>query len=222
VRQLGAELANLAIDLGVCTRFLRTRQTLEVALGGRDIPVVTDPGFDEIRAGDLEGQPIQAYWSWNEHHTGSERFPHGESVNEALLRYANALRRLVLRPESGTLLVVHEFALRRIAAAATTSSSLSSSPPFANALPYLFDEGAIQRAAFGLEASVRSGPTEHGSAHVSTRVPGRRRIQRSCEGACDARVRRCVARAEKPATDKRRWSSQSWLSLSGSQRRHQL
>jgi broad specificity phosphatase PhoE len=167
--QLGAQLANLDIDLAVCSCFLRTQQTLEVALRGRPVPVLTDTGFDEIRAGDFDGQPIEAYWSWEQHHTASERFPRGESVEDALLRYANALRRLLSRTETVTLLVVHELALRQIAAAATTSSSLSAQPSFANALPYLFDQRAIERAIVGLEGPAQSDRAEHTgvSSHIT-------------------------------------------------------
>src|SRR5581483_10114833 len=38
-QRLGAQLANLPIELGVHTRFARTRETLELALAGRDVPV---------------------------------------------------------------------------------------------------------------------------------------------------------------------------------------
>jgi broad specificity phosphatase PhoE len=161
-RRLGAQLANLDIDIAVSSGFLRTQQTLEVALRGRSVPVEIDSGFDEIRSGDFDGKPIDSYWSWEQGHTARERFPHGESVDESLLRYADALRRLLSRTETVTLLVVHEFALRRIAAAATTSLWLSSHPCFDNALPYLFDERALERAAAGLEASAQPGQAIHG------------------------------------------------------------
>jgi broad specificity phosphatase PhoE len=59
---LGAQLAGLPIDLAVCSRLLRTRETVSIALGSRPVPVLIEPGFDEIRAGDLDGEPIQAYW----------------------------------------------------------------------------------------------------------------------------------------------------------------
>jgi broad specificity phosphatase PhoE len=154
--QLGEQVANLDVELAICTRLLRTQQTLEVALRGRPVPVLIDPGFDEIRTGDLDGEPIEGYWSWKEHHTGRERFPHGESEDEALIRYANALRRLLSRTETVTLLIVHGFALRHIVAAATTSLSRSKDPPSVNALPYLLDQRAIERASAGLEASARS------------------------------------------------------------------
>jgi broad specificity phosphatase PhoE len=151
-RQLGVQLANVDIDLAVGTSFLRTQQTIAIALHGRRVPVMIDSGFDEIRAGDLDGKPIETYWSWVGHHAGNERFPCGESLDAALLRYASALRRLLSRAEPITLLVIHEFALRRITEAATTSSSLT----MGSALPYLFDERAIEQAAAGLEKLAQS------------------------------------------------------------------
>lgn len=157
-RQLGAQLAAFDIELAVCWSFLRTQETLAVALRGRPLCVLIDRDFDEIRAGDFDGKPIEAYWSWEQRHTPSDRLPSGESVDEALLRYANALRRLLSRTESVTLLVIHEFALRRIAEAATTPSSLPRAG-FANAVAYLFDERAVERAAAGLRESARSDLT---------------------------------------------------------------
>jgi broad specificity phosphatase PhoE len=124
--------------------------------------VLIDAGFDEVRAGDFDGQPIEAYRSWEQQHTESERLPRGESVDEAQLRYANALRRLLSRAEPVTLLVVHEIALRHIASAATTSSSPFSQASVANAIPYLFDEHAVERAAADLEESVQSDLAEYG------------------------------------------------------------
>jgi hypothetical protein len=47
-------------------------------------------------AGDLEGAPIEAYRSWQDEHTPGDRLPHGESIEEALRRYAGALQRLRL------------------------------------------------------------------------------------------------------------------------------
>jgi broad specificity phosphatase PhoE len=169
-RQLGAQLAYLNVDLAVCTSFLRTQETLELALRGRRIPVLIDRGFDEVRAGDFDAKPIEAYWSWERDHAESDRFPRGESLDEALLRYADGLRRLLARTESVTLLVLHEFALRRIAVAATTSSSVSQAS-FGNALPFLFDERAIGRAAAGLEESAKSDLAERGRS-ARTRARG--------------------------------------------------
>jgi bisphosphoglycerate-dependent phosphoglycerate mutase len=89
-RALGAQLASLHVDLAVGTRLLRAWQTIDIALDGRQVPTLIEPGFDEIRAGDLDGAPIEAYRSWQDQHTPGDRLPHGESIQEALRRYARA------------------------------------------------------------------------------------------------------------------------------------
>jgi broad specificity phosphatase PhoE len=150
-RALGVQLAGLHIDLAVGTRLLRTQQTIALALQGRPVPTLTEPGFDEIRAGDLDGARIDAYRSWRDQHTAADRPPHGESTDDALRRYADALRRLLAREEQVTLVVIHEIALRSIAAAAAGSSPLASTV-VPHAVPYLFDEPAVRRAAASLAA----------------------------------------------------------------------
>ena len=149
-RALGAQLANRHIDRAVGTRLLRTQETIDIALTGRQVPTLIEPGFDEIRAGDLDGARIEAYWSWMDQHTAGDRLPHGESIDDALRRYADVLRRLLARKETVTLVVVHEIALRSIAAAAATVPLDRNDIAIPNAAPYLFDEPAIRRAAASL------------------------------------------------------------------------
>ncbi len=60
------------------------------------------------------------------------------------------------RTETVTLVVIHEFALRYSAMAAVGGSRLPD-VALANAVPYLFDERAAQRAAANLEAIALSG-----------------------------------------------------------------
>jgi broad specificity phosphatase PhoE len=133
-------------------RARRTQQTLELALQGRQVPVAIDAGFDDVQAGDFDGEPIESYRSCEQYHSDNQRLPHGERIDEALIRYAASLRRLVLRVEPVTFLVVHEFALHHITAAAT-SSSPSDQPSFGNALPYLLDQEAVERATTYFESS---------------------------------------------------------------------
>jgi broad specificity phosphatase PhoE len=154
-RVLGMQLANVRVDLAVGTRLLRTRQTIDIALDGRHVPVLIEPDFDELRVGDLDGGPIEAYWSWKNQHSLGDRLPHGESHGDALRRYASALRRLLGRTETVTLAVIHQLGLRHIVAAAAGVSRL---PDVAvgNAVPFLFDEHAIGRAAASLDAMVQS------------------------------------------------------------------
>jgi broad specificity phosphatase PhoE len=165
--RLGGQIANLRLDLAVATRFLRTQQTLRIALRGRDVPTLIEPDLDEIRAGDFDGGQIDDYRSWKQRHAWSDAFPHGESVDDALLRYARALASLLGRAERAILVVVHEFALRQIAAAAATATSTRIHAELANATPYLFDHEAVARAANRLEYLARSDVASIGT------TPGR-------------------------------------------------
>jgi broad specificity phosphatase PhoE len=158
-RRLGQQLANLNIDLAVATRFLRTRETVELALHGRDIPLFVEPDLDEIRAGGFDGKPISAYWAWKDEHGRGERFPHGESLDDAVRRYAHALRRLLGRSEAVTLIVGHELAIRYIVEAAAGANTLGlSEMRIANATPYLFDETALRNAGERLDALASPAP----------------------------------------------------------------
>jgi broad specificity phosphatase PhoE len=159
-RELGAMLANLKIDLAVTSRFLRTRQTVDVALHGRDVPVLVEPDLDEVRAGSLDGTPIETYRAWKEDHAPSERFPEGESLNDAVRRFADALRHLLRRKEAATLIVAHELVLRYLVTAAAEPASPPTDASIPNAAPYLFDERALQRAVERLDALAPEDPFE--------------------------------------------------------------
>lgn len=159
-RALGAQIANLHVDLAIGTRLLRTQQTIDIALDGRQVPTLIEADFDELRAGDLDGAKIRAYRSWRSHHTSSDRLPHGESIEDALRRYADALRRLLSRKETVTLVVVHELVLRYIIAAAQTPSPPFPGTAFLHAVPYLLDERAARRAAVRLDMSTSPGRSQ--------------------------------------------------------------
>jgi broad specificity phosphatase PhoE len=165
---LGEQLAHIRIDQAVCTRFARTRQTIELALRGNDTPLRVEPDLDEIRAGAFDGAPIDAYWAWKERHRRSDRFPGGESPDDAARRYASALRRLLARQELVTVIVCHESALRYVIDAAADRSSIGHSQvEIANAAPFLFDEPALRRAVVCLKALASSPALEPAVADVA-------------------------------------------------------
>jgi probable phosphoglycerate mutase len=141
-RRLGEQLARLEIDQAVCTRFERTRRTIELALGARRTPLRVEPDLDEVRAGRLDGTPIDEYWARKGRHRRNERFPGGESLEEAAQRYAAAVRRLLDERHQITLVVSHEVALRCV---------LGTSAEIANAAPYLIDEHRLHEALERLE-----------------------------------------------------------------------
>jgi broad specificity phosphatase PhoE len=153
--RLGSQLAGVPIELGVHTRFGRTRDTLAVALHGREIPLVEEPLLDDIDVGDLEGCTLDAYRAWKRAHPRSERFPGGESLDDAARRYARAFRSLLARTEQCVLVVCHEIPLRYAINAAAGSSELDGPVRLiANATPYLFDEPSLERAAARIESLV--------------------------------------------------------------------
>jgi broad specificity phosphatase PhoE len=169
-RELGAQLANATIELAVATRFLRTRQTVELALSDRSVPMLVEPDLDELDAGDYDGATLEEYWSWRAAHKPRERLPHGESPDEAMLRYAAALERLASREERVTLIVTHAFALNQIARALAPELR----PHLANAMPYLFDEAAVLRAAGALRNTVLANHRDPAMpAHLTPDKAGR-------------------------------------------------
>jgi broad specificity phosphatase PhoE len=151
-RLLGQQLAHVPLALCVHTRFARTAETAELALGARDVPFLEEPLLDDIKLGELEGSTLDEYRAWKREHTRDDAFPGGESLDDAARRYAEAFRRLLARREPSILVVTHEIPLRYAINAADASDELDGpTRQLANATPYLFDEAALERAAAGIE-----------------------------------------------------------------------
>jgi broad specificity phosphatase PhoE len=146
-RLLGRQIAQIPIELCLHTRFPRTRETAEIALAGRDIPIEEDAGLDDIYLGELEGKTLDEYRAWKREHTRHDRFPGGESLDDAARRYATAFEQLLKRPQSPILVVTHEIPLRYAINAADGSGDLDGpAHQLGNATPYLFDEKTLTRA----------------------------------------------------------------------------
>jgi broad specificity phosphatase PhoE len=149
---LGQQIAHVRLDVCICTRFTRTRETAEIALRGRDVPIEIEPLLDDIDVGDLEGLSIEHYRAWKREHTRRDPFPGGESLDAAARRYAHAFRNLVGRAETSVLVVTHEIPVRYAINAADGSDDLDGpAHQLANATPYLFDKEALARAVEGIE-----------------------------------------------------------------------
>jgi len=150
--KLGVEIANIGFDLCVHTRFERTRQTAEIALAGRDVPLAEEPLLDDIDVGDLEGERLETYRAWKHSHAREVPFPGGESLDDAAVRYARAFRSLLALPHDTVLVVTHEIPIRYALNGASGSDSLDGpAHEVENAVPYLFDDEALARAADGIE-----------------------------------------------------------------------
>ncbi len=143
-----AQLAPLAIELCVHTRFQRTRETAAAMLAGREVPTLVEPLLDDIDVGELEGASLEEYRAWKEAHGRDEPFPGGESLDHAARRYARAFSRLLERSEQTMLVVCHEIPVRYALNAAAGSDDLDG-PAHAipNATLYLFDAAGLARAS---------------------------------------------------------------------------
>ena len=153
-RRLGAQLAHLRLDACLHTRFPRTQQTAAAALAERrdEVSVEVEPLLDDLDIGELEGWTIARYREWKHTHTRADRFPGGESLDEAALRYAAAFRKLVAGPASSVLVVTHEIPVRYALNAAGGSDELDGpAHDIPNATPFLFDAEELERAAFRIE-----------------------------------------------------------------------
>src|SRR6478672_10208120 len=145
--RLSGELAGLAIELAVVSPFPRAVQTANIALGARQVPHLVDDDLGDVRIGELEGATLDEYRAAAAHANRKERFPGGESLDEAALRYAAALERLLVRGEQTTFVVCHEIPVRYVVNAAGGGSDLNGPlRSVANATPYLFDEKSLARA----------------------------------------------------------------------------
>jgi len=154
-RLLGQQIAHIPFDLCVHTQFMRTRETAEIALAGRDVPFEEHPELGDIDIGELEGKTLDDYRTWKHAHTRRDPFPGGESLDDAARRYARGFRSLLARPERCVLVVCHEIPLRYALNAAAGSDDLDGPAHLIlNATPYLLDEQSLERAAARIESLV--------------------------------------------------------------------
>lgn len=112
-RSLAASLAAEEIDLGLSTELVRTRETLDLALAGLEIPRDVVQGLNEIRFGAFEGGPLAEYRAWAFEAPAEAPCPGGgESRAAAVTRYADAYAELLGRPERILLVVGHALPIR--------------------------------------------------------------------------------------------------------------
>ncbi len=152
-RRLGQELAEERIDLGVSTELRRTRETLELALAGREVPRIVVPELNEIHFGRYDGGPLDDYrgWAWSE--PPDVPAPgRGESRADGAARFARGLRALLARPEQTVLAVGHALAIRYVIDAAQGLEPSARMAPVPHAVPHRFSAAELDGAAALLES----------------------------------------------------------------------
>lgn len=149
--QLREALAREPIGLGVATPLVRTQETLELALGSRDVPRIVLPSLGEIGFGAFEGGPLAAYreWAWS---TEPDALcpGGGESRSHAAERLAGALDTLLGRPEEVVLAVSHALPIRYVVDAADGSFPAARIEPVPHASAFELDADAVERSAVTL------------------------------------------------------------------------
>jgi broad specificity phosphatase PhoE len=156
---LGLELRGLPLDACLHTRFARTLETARIALEGRDVPLIEEEQLDDVRIGELEGWTLDEYRDWKRDHTRADRFPGGESLDEAAHRYAGAFRHLLGRPYERVLVVCHEIPIRYALNAAGNSDDLDHPVhSIPNASPFLLDDNALAAAADRIDRLASAEP----------------------------------------------------------------
>jgi broad specificity phosphatase PhoE len=164
-RELGAALTGEAIELGVSSELRRARETLELALAGRDVPMTTLAAFNEINFGRYEGGPLAAYreWAWSTD-PDVECPGGGESRSSAAARFAGALDWLIARPESTILLIGHALPIRYVLDASDGRFPAAKIGQIGHAEPHRLGRDAVEAAAETLrvwsEAPRFSAPLE--------------------------------------------------------------
>ena len=153
---LGLQIRSIPLEVCLHTRFGRTLETVRIALEGRDVPIAEEELFDDVRVGELEGWTLEDYRAWKREHVRADRFPGGESLDEAAHRYAEGFRRLLGGAWECVLVVCHEIPIRYALNAVGGSDSLDA-PVHAipNAALFLFDENALAAAAAGIDRLAR-------------------------------------------------------------------
>lgn len=149
---LGELLAGTPLDLGVATDFARTQETLELALGGRDVPRVLLASLNEIRFGRYDGGLLETYRGWAASELPGTLAPGGgESRALAAARFAAGARELIARPERRLLVVTHALVVRYLLDAAAGLIPAARMAPVEHATPYELSRADLERAAALLE-----------------------------------------------------------------------
>ena len=145
--RLAGQIAALPLQLIAVSPFPRAIQTANIALDGREVPHLVDEELGDVRIGEFEGASLDDYRASRGHVNRKERFPGGESLDEAALRYAGAFERLLARDEAATLIVCHEIPVRYAVNAAAGSPELDGPlHGVGNAAPYVFPDLSLHRA----------------------------------------------------------------------------
>lgn len=151
---LAVRLAGEPIVRAVHTGFPRTEESLELILGGRDVPVTVIDDFGDVRLGEFEGRPVEEFRAWRRAH-GLDARPAGggESRMDVLRRYARGYERLLALDDPVVLVVVHDVTIRMMVNAAAGDDPVGGPvKSIPNAEIYRFTPDELRRGLAGMRA----------------------------------------------------------------------
>jgi len=164
-RRLGEALAEEPIGVCAVTEFARTRETAEVALAGRAVPVLVVPELNDHPAGDYEGRPLAEYLEWAHTARPDEVVPGGTESRVAVVeRFARGFRLLVGRSEEVVLAVLHSLPIAYLSSAAEghDPAARMAMLPYADVRTLSLDE--VERAIERLERWGASRATDRATS----------------------------------------------------------
>ena len=151
--RLGAELARDRIDLCVVSEFLRTQETADIALAGRDIPRLVLRDLNDPNYGEFEGRELDEYRGWARARRSSEEPPGaGESRVTIVRRYARGFRSVLERPDAAVLVVGHSLPIAYVLAAVRGDDPAPIVPLVEHATAYRLAAADLERSVERLEA----------------------------------------------------------------------
>lgn len=149
---LGRLLADDPIDLAVTSEFIRTRETADLALAGRDVPRLVVPDLNDIRFGSFEGRLLAEYRGWAGSAGPADVCPGGgESRATAAERFARGFRTVLARREQIALVVTHALPIRYVLSALLEQDPTAIVEPVAYAEPHRLSAAQLERAVARLE-----------------------------------------------------------------------
>jgi broad specificity phosphatase PhoE len=151
-RLLGERLAHEPIDVCAVTEFARTRETAEIALAGRDVPIVVVPELNDHPAGSYEGRPLAEYLEWAHTAGPLDLIPGGADTRAGVMeRFICGFRILAGMPEAVVLAVLHSLPIAYLVEAAEGRDPENRMPmlPYAEATDLSRDE--VESAVARLE-----------------------------------------------------------------------
>jgi broad specificity phosphatase PhoE len=150
--QLAATVGSMHWASAWTTRFPRTKQSLGLIAPQLNVETGELAGLDDINVGVFEGRPIDEFRAWRREHGPATPVPGGESMVQAVERYAHGLLFLLEHAPRPALVILHDQPIRYVMNAQAGDDPIRGAlRKVPNAVPYPFSAAALELAAHRLD-----------------------------------------------------------------------